>query len=114
MLALLLSAQAFADDIEVPEEELARETTLPVFNKQRAVLNRSILTKGHTELAVGAGLEMNEPYYNDGMGVIQGTYNFTETSALNIVGLMWQDGLSSYGNQLKAGRTHTPPRRRCA
>jgi outer membrane beta-barrel protein len=107
-LALFLSAQAFAEEIEVPEEELARETVLPVFNKRRAVLNRNILTAERFELAVGAGMEANEPYYSDYMMSVQGTYNYNETSALNIIGLYWMSGLSSYGNQLKAGRQHTP------
>ncbi len=98
----------FADEIEFPEEELARESTLPVFDKQRAVLNRTVLTDKRFELGVGGGLEMNEPYYNDYMFTIQGTYNFSETGAINVQGLMWMDGLSDYGTQLKAGRA-TPP-----
>ncbi len=108
LLALLLSAQAFAEDIEVPEEELARETTLPVFNKRRAVLNRNVLTSERIEVAFGGGMEVNEPYYNDYMGELQGTYNFNETQALNVLGLFWMPGLSTYGNQLKAGRRSTP------
>ncbi|MGE4131077.1 MAG: outer membrane beta-barrel domain-containing protein [Bdellovibrionales bacterium] len=95
---------SWADEIEVPEEELARETTLPVFDKRRAVLNRSVLTDQKFELGAGFGLEMNEPFYNDYMFNLQGTYNFTETSALNVLGLFWMDGLSDYGEQLKPGR----------
>lgn len=98
----------FADEIEFPEEELARESTLPIFDKQRAVLNRSVLTDKRFELGVGGGLEMNEPYYNDYMFTVQGTYNYSETSAINVQGLMWMDGLSDYGEQLKKGRTTGP------
>lgn len=101
-LASVLSISAFAEDIEVPEEELARESVLPVFDQQRAVLNRNVLTDGRLEIGLGAGLEINEPYYNDLMFAAEGTYNFTETSALNIQGLFWNSGLSSYGDQLKA------------
>jgi outer membrane beta-barrel protein len=36
------------------------------------------------------------------MFAAEGTYNFTETSALNVQGLFWNSGLSSYGDQLKA------------
>lgn len=106
LLVTLLSAgsQAFADDIEFPEEELARESTLPVFDKRRAVLNRNVLTEGRFELGAGGGLEMNEPYYNDYMFNFQGTYNYSEISAINVQFLMWMDGLSDYGEQLKAGR----------
>ncbi len=105
-LALFASFATFADDIEFPEEELARETTLPVFDKRRAVLNRRVVTDGRVEIGLGGGLEVNEPYYNDVMVGLQGTYNYTDTSALNIQGLMWMDGLSSYGEQLKAGGRH--------
>lgn len=107
-LALIASSYALADDIEFPEEELARETTLPVFDKRRAVLNRSVVTEERFEFGLGGGLEVNEPYYNDLMMGLQGTYNFNDTNALNVQGLMWMDGLSSYGDQLKAGGKHQP------
>lgn len=102
-LLILAAHGAFADEIEVPEEELARETTLPVFDKRRAVLNRHITTVEKFEVGGGFGLEMNEPFYNDYMFNLQGTYNFTETHSLNILGLFWMDGISTYGEQLKAG-----------
>lgn len=102
-MLLFCGFSALAEEIEVPEEELARETTLPVFDKRRAVLNRSIVTVKKLEIGLGPGLEMNEPFYSDYMFNFQGTYNFTETSSLNILGLYWMDGLSSYGDQLKVG-----------
>lgn len=110
VLALLCtySHRGNTEEIEFPEEELARESTLPVFDKQRAVLNRSVITDKHFELGAGVGLEMNEPYYNDYMFQAMGTYNFSERSAVNILGLMWMDGLSDYGEQLKKGRTSGP------
>src|SRR5690349_19485080 len=104
LLTLVAGSVAFADDIEVPEEELARETTLPVFDKRRVVLNRSVVTSERFEFGAGVGLEMNEPYYSDYMMNFQGTYNWNETSALNIQGLYWMDGLSQYGEQLKDGK----------
>lgn len=107
-LVCLSGLFARAEDIEFPEEELARETTLPVFEKRRAVLNRSVVTAGHIELGAGVGLEMNEPYYNDFMFQGMGTYNLNESSAINAQFLMWTDGLSSYGEQLKAGRPPPP------
>lgn len=104
LMALLIGAHAFADDIEVPEEELARETTLPVFSNRRIVLNRNVLTAKRFEIGVGGGLELNEPYYNTLVYSGQATYNFNETSALNVRGLFWAPGLSDYGTQLKNGR----------
>jgi outer membrane beta-barrel protein len=103
VVALLIGCHAFAEDIEVPEEELARETTLPVFSKRRIVLNRNVVTTEKIEIGAGAGLQMNEPYYSQMMFGLQGTYNFTDVSALNVQTLFWSNGLSSYGNQLKQG-----------
>lgn len=111
-----MSATAFAEDIEVPEEELARETTLPVFSKRRIVLNRNVVTAERFEMGVGAGMEMNEPYYNPYMLGVQGTYNYSETMALNVQSLFWMGGMSSYGEQLKSGRcpNATPPGKYCS
>jgi len=103
-----MSQAVLADEIEFPEEELARESTLPIFEKQRAVLNRHVVTEKRFEFGVGGGIEMNEPYYNDYMFGVQGTYNYSEMSAINVQGLFWMDGLSDYGEQLKAGNP-TPP-----
>src|ERR1700680_1583743 len=97
LVMLLIGFNAFAEDIEVPEEELARETTLPVFSKRRIVLNRNVVTTEKFEIGAGAGIEMNEPYYSQMMYGIQGTYNFTDVSALNVQTLFWSNGLSSYG-----------------
>ena len=102
-ITCLATFSAFGESIEFSEDELARETTLPVFEKRRAVLNRNILTDKHFEFGVGAGLEMNEPYYTDTMFSVMGTYNLSETSAINGQALIWMDGLSSYGEQLRAG-----------
>lgn len=110
VLALIatVSHRGNTEEIEFPEEELARESTLPVFDKQRAVLNRNVITDKHFEFGAGIGLEMNEPYYNDYMFQAMGTYNLSERSAVNVLGLMWMDGLSDYGEQLKKGRNTGP------
>lgn len=107
LLALVTASSAFADDIEVPEEELARETTLPVFDKRRVVLNRNVITEKRFEFGAGVGLEVNEPFYSDYMLNLQATYNYDDTSALNVQALMWMDGLSTYGEQLLAGQCPT-------
>ncbi|MBX3021533.1 MAG: outer membrane beta-barrel domain-containing protein [Bdellovibrionales bacterium] len=108
LLACLFTTVAHADNIEFPDEELARETTLPVFEKRRVVMNRLVETEKRFEFGAGAGLEMNEPYYNDFMLQFMGTYNIDNVSAVNVQALMWMDGLSSYGEQLKLGRQTAP------
>ncbi len=101
VLALLIGFHAFAEEIEVPEEELARESTLPIFSKRRAVLNRNVLSTERFEIGAGGALELNEPFYNTTMFNGQGTYNFSETFAVNVKGVSWMGGLSSYGKQLR-------------
>jgi outer membrane beta-barrel protein len=110
ILLLLTTGTAFAvaDDIEFPDEELARESVLPVFEHPKSVLHRNIVTSERMELGAGMMLEMNEPYYNDMMVQLQGTYHTNETSAYNTQFLMWGNGLSSYGEQLKAGEGFAP------
>lgn len=106
LLAFLLTltcGAAWADDIEVPEEELARESVLPVFDRPQSVRARKIKTNQKLEIGAGMALEMNEPYYSDYTLNAVGTYHFDERQALNVLGIFWADGLSAYGEQLKAG-----------
>lgn len=106
---ILISATATAEDIEFPEEELARESVLPVFEKPQSVMRRKIETKKRFEFALGPGMELNEPYYSDLILNFQGTYHYSEKSAFNLTGIYWSDGLSVYGEQLKAGGSGNTP-----
>ena len=92
---------AIADTIEFPEEELATETVLPVFENQRGVVNRAVVTEGRIEVGAGAGLALNEPFYNPINVHLQGTYHFSELHALNLFGFFFMSGLSQYGEQLR-------------
>lgn len=108
LLALLLffSAQssfAATDKIEVPEDELATETVLPVFQKKNMVLNRHVTQENKIELGVGVGMNLNEPFYNQTNAIVLGTYYFTNIHAVNIAGTYYAQGLSNYGQQLKSG-----------
>ncbi len=94
----------FGETIEFPEEELATETVLPVFDRVEAVKNRNVQLAKRFELGGGIGLTMNEPYYNQLNFGLNGTYHFTETHALNLIGQFYLDGLSNYGTDLKAGK----------
>ena len=102
---LFSTAQSFAQTktIELPKEELARDTALPVFDVTKVVRNRFVRTKGRFELAGGVGFNMTEALYNEisfGVGV---GYNFTETHAANLFGFFFQDGLSGNGRALQSG-----------
>ncbi len=108
LLALLLffgaqNSFAATDKIEVPEDELATETVLPVFQKKNMVLNRHVTQEKKIELGLGAGMNLNEPFYNQMNGIVLGTYYFTNIHAVNIAATYYMQGLSNYGEQLKRG-----------
>lgn len=115
---LLISAFIFlsaslpsrAQKIELPEEELARESVLPVFEKTTAVLNKNVETKDRFQIGLGAGLEINEPFYSDLIYGLSGTYHFNEIHGVNVQFQMWNQGLSSYGEQIKKEQGLDPSR----
>ncbi len=63
LLTLLAAAPyVHAEEVEFPEEELARESVLPVFESRRDVLNRWVNTAERFEVGLGAGLMIDEPF----------------------------------------------------
>ena len=105
-LALVLGfwiLPAHGDKIELPEEELATETVLPVFENVEVVKNRTIQTAGRFEFGGGSGLSLNEAFYNNVSFYALGSYHFNETHGLNVMANFFMDGLSSYGEQLQSG-----------
>lgn len=103
ILGLLISSSVFADRITFPEEELAAESVLPIFEKPDTVLNRNILTKGRFELGLGGGLALNDAFYNPLNYGLTASYHFNETHGVQLVGQFFADGLSTYGLQLQRG-----------
>jgi outer membrane beta-barrel protein len=102
-LVLLASAGAAADTVEFPDEELATETVLPVFEKVRAVLNRNVQTEGRFEIGGGVGMALNEPFYNPTNFSATGTYHLTDQHAINVFASFFMSGLTQYGKQLQRG-----------
>lgn len=103
---LLLSSYVLAETevIEVPEDELATETVLPVFDYREVVKNRRVNTKGRLEVGLAAGMNLTEALYNN-MNISGSLgYHFTETHGANITYYSIMDGLSAMGGDLKEGR----------
>jgi outer membrane beta-barrel protein len=105
-LTLLLPSlyTARAETIEVPEEELATESVLPVFDKTVVVRERTVKTAKRFEAGGGAGLNLVEPLYEQMVFNITASYYFDELHGVNISGLFLSDGLSDAGLDLQAGR----------
>lgn len=103
LLGLSLAGPLAAETVEFPDEELATETVLPVFDKTRSVLNRNVQTVGRLEVGGGAGMALNEPFYNPMNFSANATYHLNELHAVNVNGTFFMSGLNSYGKQLQAG-----------
>lgn len=104
LIISLYEGVLFAETIEIAEEELAKESVLPVFDKAVVVRQRAVTTEGRFELGVGFGLNLVEPLYEQPVYNFLGTYHFTETHAVNIFGMFLSTGLSGAGKDLKAGK----------
>lgn len=92
-----------AETVEFPDEELATETVVPVFEKTRSVLNRNVELEKRFEFGGGVGMALNEPFYNPINFSGNLTYHFTDIHALNLAATFFMDGLTEYGEQLKRG-----------
>ena len=96
----ILSCHAYGVTIEFPEEELARESVLPVFDNAVAVKSRLVPTEGRLELGLAAGFALNEPFFNSQRFGGHLAYHFTETHGFLLSGQLYGDGLGENGESL--------------
>ena len=95
---------SLADQIEFPEEELATESVLPVFDETVVVRNRKVTVSNRFEIGGGVGLNLLEPLYNNTVFNLSGAYHFDETNGVNFTAVFQQSGLSGNGEDLKEGK----------
>lgn len=101
--ALLLHKAAFASEVvNLPPEELAQESVLPVFDRPVSVRNRAIVTAKKIEADVFYGYSMTEPIANVSKLGLAVYYNTSETSAWGLLLGKNFSGLSTYADQLKS------------
>lgn len=104
-IALLLNprrahAATAKQTIEFPEDELASESVLPVFDHPEAVKNRLVPTAKRLELGLFGAYSMTEAFYNPIAYGVQASYHLTETHGLNLMAQMYSTGISNYADQL--------------
>ncbi len=100
IVLLCIGDDALSAKIEFPDEELASESVLPVFDDPLPVKNRNVTTAKKIELTGFLGLTMNEPFtdpYNFG-GMI--TYHFNEFHALQFYGTVFSATENDYPAQI--------------
>ena len=90
--------------IEFPEDELAQESVLPIFDKVEVVKDRRVKTGGRLELGLGGGLNLTEALYENKNFNFNATYHFTNIHAVNFMYFSMVQGLSAMGTDLAEGR----------
>jgi outer membrane beta-barrel protein len=103
LLAVLFLGQlATAETIKFPEEELATESVLPVFDRPVSVKNRTVTTAKRFELGLMGGMALNEPFSNPYSFGGEVTYHLDEDQAFNFYGASYIGGVSRYVGQINA------------
>jgi len=105
MLLTTFFVQAANADVKIkfPEEELATESVLPVFEDDTAVKNRKVKHAGRFELNLMGGMVTSEPLYNPFNFGGSLTYHFDNTNAVHIMAAVFLGGLNSNGEALRNG-----------
>ena len=100
ILSFLISFSALGVTIEFPEEELARESVLPVFDNTVAVKSRLVPTAKRIEFGLGVGSALNEPFFNSNRFGGHVAYHLNETHGILLSGMFYQSGLGDNGKSL--------------
>ena len=86
--------------IKFPEEELARESVVPIFDQPEAVKKRNVVTAKKLELGIFGGWTLNDAFFSPLNGGLWTTYHFNEIHGLQLMGSMYVNETSSYAQQL--------------
>ncbi len=104
LATLFVSLPAIAaEEIELPEEELAKESVLPVFDKTVVVRNRAVTLSNRFEASLSLGLNLLEPFYTNYVYGFGGAYHFDEMHGVSVSAMFLQTDLSSNAKSLKNG-----------
>lgn len=97
MATLLWSASGQANvQVRFPDEELARESVLPVFDEAPVVMDRRIQTAGRFEVGPRASLSLLEVFNSEYSAGVDATYNITESHGIGFSYSSFFGGKTSY------------------
>ena len=100
MLLLTAFSAIGAEVLELPEDELSRETVLPVFDSKDMIRNRNVVTNEKIEANLFYGYAMTEPIFNFSKIGLAVYYNSSEENAWGLLFANNSTGLSNYSEQL--------------
>lgn len=96
LVVLFSAAPALAaESVDIPEEELARESVLPRFDRPDNVRNRNVVTEKKIEVGLYAGANFTEPIYSQGKVGLNIGYHWSEDAALMFNFAKWMSGRNS-------------------
>lgn len=99
-LLSLSSSSATAETIRFPEEELATESVLPIFDKPMSVKNRTVQSAKRFELGLMGGMALNEPFASPFSVGGEVSYHLDEEQAINVYGTYFMGGNTRYVEQI--------------
>lgn len=94
-LALMTGKSLAAETVDIPEDELARESVLPKFDRPDNVKNRNVITNKKVEFGAYLGSNFTEPIYNQSKIGINVGYHFSEDAAFTVNFAKWMSGRNS-------------------
>lgn len=94
--------------IRFPDEELASESVLPLFESQKIVLDRKISLKHRLEVGGAVSFGLDEPFYFSIYGTGLASFYFTEEHSVNLIGTYFPPAYSGASEALKEGRGLKP------
>lgn len=100
MALIGLGLSAKAETIKFPEEELATESVLPVFDNPVSVKNRTVTTAKKFEVGLLGGFALNEPFANPYSVGGSISYHLDEEQGINIYGSYYLGGSTRYVDQI--------------
>lgn len=95
VMVILSYAEARAETVELPTEELAQESVLPKFDRNDSVRQRNVVTKNRFELGAYYGFNTTEPIYNQSKMGFNIGYHWSEDSAVVVNYAQWMNGLNT-------------------
>lgn len=101
LTALVVSSTTFAQSVEVPEDELARESVLPRFDNSVSVKNRNVTKEGRVDVGLFGGMALTEPIANTTKFGVEVNYHINEIHSIGGLFNINSTGLSRDAKGLK-------------
>jgi outer membrane beta-barrel protein len=99
---ILRSELVLAEIVEFPEEQLARESVVPVFDQPAAVKKRYVPLSGRFELGGFLGATLSDAFFNSYPLGLNVNYHLNEMHSINLIGAYFISQQASYVGQLQA------------